>query len=100
MDQLPDGLLPSVLIDRKQISDEVTRYFYPLTERKTRELPLNWCYISGRACAPRSEVFAVATAIRAEATHESTRNTERARIAARTRGKDTQKAPTERGRAA
>ena len=95
MDQLPDGLLPSVLIDRKQVADEVTRYFYPLTERKTRELPLNWCYISGRACAPRSEVFAVATAIRAEATHESTRNTERARIAARTRGTGTRKVPAE-----
>ncbi len=45
MDQLPDGLLPSVLIDRRQIADEVTRYFYPLTERKTRELPLNWCFL-------------------------------------------------------
>ena len=95
MDQLPDGLLPSVLIDRKQIADEVTRYFYPLTERMARELPLNWCYISGRACAPRGEAFAVAAAQRAEATHETTRNTARARIAARTRGNGTRKVPAE-----
>ena len=49
-----------------------------------RELPLSWCYISGKSCATRGKVFAVAAARRAEATHESTRDTARARIAART----------------
>ena len=100
MDELPDGLRPDVLIDRKQIADEVTRYFYPLTERMARELPLSWCYISGKSCATRGKVFAVAAARRAEATHKSTRDTARARIAARTRGNGRRKAPAERGEAA
>ena len=100
MDELPDGLRPDVLIDRKQISDEVTRYFFPLTERKTRELPLDWCYISGRACAPRHKVFTVATALACRGhTRVDPRHGARPHRCA-DRGKDTQQAPTERGRAA
>lgn len=81
MHPLPDNLRADVLLNRKQIADECSRYFYPLTERKARELPLAWRYISGMACAPRGEVFALLAKTRDEASYETRRNCRAARAA-------------------
>jgi hypothetical protein len=83
--KLPENLDPDLLVDRPRGRQLITEHRFPVTERKLRDWPLSWVYIHGRACISVAELFAEADRILREASHQPTRETERARIAARFR---------------
>lgn len=81
----PAGLDPQLRVDRKRAAELITEFRFPVTDRKLRDWPLGWEYIAGRAVISVEKLFGMADRILREASHESTRDTERARLAARFR---------------